>query len=376
MANVFGSRSSTTDTGSQRRQVDDMLVTMSPKKVPLLKLVGINSFVGENPKYEWVEDVLLSTSSTITDNPLTSGATTTTVAAGDGPNFQKGSLIQIDSEIMWVSADPATDTLTIVRGVAGTTAASHTQNTVVDIIGVAYNENVDSPLAGTSQFSLPYNYFQLYDAAVQVSNRQNNTAVYGIRGRDYDFQVSKKLTELMIKLERNAFQGVRSAASGGVPPLMGGFPTFITQNVTDMASAPLTEQAINDALQTSFYKVGDDLLGRTLICGAWVKRKISSFYAPNARMQRAERTGGVVVNTIDTEFGEVDVLMNIWCPKTSAFIVNPDLLKMGHYKGGAFYDELLPASGGYVKGHIYGDYSLEMKGDKAHMLVKNISLTS
>lgn len=380
MANVFGTRSTTTDTGSQRRQVDDMLVTMSPKKVPLLKLLGITGFVGENPKYEWVEDTLLATSTTL-NGAHNNTVTTINVAAGDGANFQKGTLFRAItsggvSEYIWVSADPVTDALTVVRGVAGTTAQTFTGGETVEIIGLAYPENTDSPLAGTSQFNLPFNYFQLFDTAIQVSNRQNNTAVYGIRGRDYDFQVAKKLSELMIKLERNCFLGQRNAAAGGVPQLMGGFPTFITQNVTDLAGAALTEQSINDALQSAFYKVGDDLLGRTIICGAWAKRKISSFYAPTARMDRASRKGGVVVNTVDTEFGEVDVLMNIWCPKDQIFIINTDLLKVGHYKGGAFYDELLPASGGYVKGHLYGDYSLEMKGDKAHMLIKNVSQTA
>ncbi len=348
---------------------------MSPFETPFLKMVGINGFTGENPKFEWVEDVLLDVTSLITDNPLLVGATTVNVTPGTGPNFQVGNIIKMESELAWVSAVSA-DALTITRGVAGTTAAQHAQGVTVEIVGIAYNENVDSPLAGTTTFTFPYNLFQIFDAAIQVSQRQQNTSLYGLRGKDYNFQVAKKFKELAVKLEKNCFLGVRAAASGGVPAMMGGLDTFVTQNVTDLASAALTEQNINDLLQTIFYKVGLENMGRTAFTGAWLKRKISSFYAPNARAERRETTGGVVVDEIDTEFGKLQVSMNIWCPTNKMYVVNRKFAKVGHYKGSAFYDELLPASGAYTKGHIYGDYTLCVKNDKAHGQLKNASIAS
>lgn len=376
MAVIAGARSTATDSNAQRRQIDDQIENVSPKETPFLKLVGINGFVGTNPKYEWEEDALLEVASTVADNPLTAGATTLNVAAATGPNFQIGNILKIESEYLYVTA-VAADALTVVRGVAGSVAASHNQGTPVDIVGIALNENTDSPAKGTTTFSFPFNYFQLFDAAFQVSDRQNNTNIYGMRTRDYDYQVGKTFKELAIKLERACFHGQRAAAAANVPQMMGGIEYFITQNVKDLAGAALSEKDLNDSLQDAFYKVGLQNLGRTIICGAWLKRKISSFYAPYAQMRRSERRGGVVVDTIETEFGDVDVLgPYIWAPKDRLYIVNLDFVSVGHYKGGAWYDEPLPANGPYKKGHVAGDYTMCVKNDKAHMLIKGVSTTS
>jgi hypothetical protein len=80
-----------------------------------------------------------NSSDTVQNNPLSAGATTITVADADGadaenesPRFQAGHLIRIDSEYVRVLAvNTTTNVLTVQRGAAGTTAASHTQNTAI-----------------------------------------------------------------------------------------------------------------------------------------------------------------------------------------------------------------------------------------------------
>lgn len=74
------------------------------------------------------------------DNPLSSGATTLTVSDADGtdvdgvsPRFQVGHLLRIESEYLRVIAvDTGTNQLTVQRGVHGTTAASHAQDTAIE----------------------------------------------------------------------------------------------------------------------------------------------------------------------------------------------------------------------------------------------------
>lgn len=76
---------------------------------------------------------------TVQDDPLSDSATTISVndadsADSDGfsPRFQVGHLLQIDSEFVRVLAiDTNTDQLTVLRGVQGTTATSHTQGTAI-----------------------------------------------------------------------------------------------------------------------------------------------------------------------------------------------------------------------------------------------------
>ena len=84
-------------------------------------------------------DMWRNTTDTVQNNPLSSAATTLTVVDADGadsegqlPRFQVGHLLKIDSEYLRVTAvNTATNILTVLRGVNGTTAASHTLNTLI-----------------------------------------------------------------------------------------------------------------------------------------------------------------------------------------------------------------------------------------------------
>ncbi len=75
----------------------------------------------------------------VQNNPLSSSATSLTVSAaasadptGEAPRFQVGHLLKIDSEYVRVVAVSG-NTLTILRGVNGSTAASHVQNAPISV---------------------------------------------------------------------------------------------------------------------------------------------------------------------------------------------------------------------------------------------------
>jgi hypothetical protein len=74
---------------------------------------------------------------TVQNNPLSSGATTLTVAsasaadaAGESPRFQVGHLLKIDGEYLWVLGISG-NALTVARAANGSAAVSHAQNTPV-----------------------------------------------------------------------------------------------------------------------------------------------------------------------------------------------------------------------------------------------------
>ncbi|MGB1285386.1 MAG: hypothetical protein ACPG7F_02535 [Aggregatilineales bacterium] len=83
----------------------------------------------------------VNSADTVQDNPLSDSATTLTVTDADGtnsiahsPRFQVGQLLKIAEEYLRVLAiDTATNTLTVQRGVNGTTAAEHTTSTIIYI---------------------------------------------------------------------------------------------------------------------------------------------------------------------------------------------------------------------------------------------------
>lgn len=80
-------------------------------------------------------------SDAVADDPLSADASTVTVsdadgadAAGESPRFQVGQLLRIADEYLHVTAvDAAANTLSAIRGVRGTTAASHAQGTPIEV---------------------------------------------------------------------------------------------------------------------------------------------------------------------------------------------------------------------------------------------------
>lgn len=210
---------------------------------------------------------------------------------------------------------------------------------------------------------------------MQTTGTQEQLKQYGIKS-ELDYQVAKKFTELAIMIERTAFLGYRAAGSATTARAMGGLPQFVTNNLTNCSSAALTEKDIMDTLQNVFDDVGLANMPKLIVCNGWAKRKITSFYAPYARMDRAESTAGVVVDNIDTEFGQLRVLLNSWCPASKIYLLNQDKLSIGPLNGRAFFKQELAKSGDYTKVSIVGEYTAKFTEDQSHGLIYGFSTTS
>jgi hypothetical protein len=144
------------------------------------------------------------------------GTTSVTLAAGDGAKVQVTDVLRITSstgvEHMWVTAI-ATDTLTVIRAMGGTTALQHTLATpaqVMEILGPAALENADTPIAPITKGAVEFNYPQIFDYAVQVSQREDNTPDYEFDGASrYDEYLSRIMTNANIDFEKSALMGKR-----------------------------------------------------------------------------------------------------------------------------------------------------------------------
>lgn len=100
--------------------------------------IAIDAYWGFRRRYN---EAWLTSNDTVQNNPLTSSATSITVNDADGqdsegltPRFSYGQLLKIESEFLEVvDVNTATNVLTVNRGVRGTTAAAHVQNTAISI---------------------------------------------------------------------------------------------------------------------------------------------------------------------------------------------------------------------------------------------------
>ena len=96
------------DTTPQRRAIADVIDIISPQDVPVVKYFGLDGDPGKfrvlnwpSTKVEWLEDELATLTDAL-DGSITSNATTVTV--DDASKFKSGDVIEVDSEMMWVSS--------------------------------------------------------------------------------------------------------------------------------------------------------------------------------------------------------------------------------------------------------------------------------
>lgn len=374
MATVSGSRSTLSDTTAQKRSVMDTILTLSVEDIPMTRLCGTGP-EATNPKFEWEEDSLFPTSVTIASG-LDSDSTTTTAScsSGDTAYLHVGNVLKIDSEYVWVSGI-SSNTLTIARAQGGTTGATHADASTAYIVGTATKENADPGQMNTMVLSFPYNYPQQFEGYIQVSQMQENTSVYGY-GSDMAYQKTMKLKELAIELEKAIFWGQRQLQTADVPYLMGGLEYYITDNVTNCSGAAITQKNILDTVQDMWTDVGPSKFGKTIVCGAWAKRKITDMFQPYVRATMHDKVGGLRIDKIMTDFGELDVLLHPWCPTDKLYILNLEYIKLHPYKGGAWQEVDMPVDGAYKKKRFYGCYTMSVRGDKAHGKVYGFSTSS
>lgn len=112
--------------------------TWYPTCLPFIDNISITGFWGYRHDYA---NAYIDSDDSVQDNPLTASATTITVTSVIGadalfwsPRFDAGNLIRIENELILVlNTDTVLNTLSVRRGVNGTTAVSHAQGTDITI---------------------------------------------------------------------------------------------------------------------------------------------------------------------------------------------------------------------------------------------------
>ncbi len=291
-----GAQTSYTDTDPQVRCIEELIHNVSPSATPLTKLIGLSSL--NNPavfstKYEWMEDTLDPVSALVSTVSTTNGTQITLTTTTDSKFFRVGHIVELDSELMWVSASDYAGVLTVTRDFAGTTGATHATGTEVKIVGIAMIEGADAPTGFTLDIATNYNYTQIFEDVVKVTGTQGSVKNYGF-SNSAEYQMEKKFKSLAVLIERALFHGYRDAGSASAPRAMGGIPQYITDNLTAMSTTALTEKVVMDAMQSCFTDVGQEFMPNLLVCNGKqnlpLKNSENSVKLPYGGQYRAEPT--------------------------------------------------------------------------------------
>lgn len=163
-------------------------------------------------KMGWLDFRIDATSSALTA-ALTDIATTVPVV--DGSKFRAGMTLSAPTgnEVMLVTAVSGNN-LTVTRGFGGTTAAALLSGAVLTIDSVGREENSLAENDGIFQPDPVENFFQTMDTAVEFSRRALATIQFG-GTNDLAFQISERIRQLTIQMDRALVRGRRATATIG-----------------------------------------------------------------------------------------------------------------------------------------------------------------
>jgi hypothetical protein len=355
---AIGTRTTYSETANIKRSIGDMIGFIDWTEAPLLRKLGVNNeskfrlVNWPNSKYEWLEDTMSARTTTLAEE---AAQAETEIDVADGSIFKEGDIVKVESELMYVSS-VSTNTITVIRGFAGTTDATHATALSIALATIARLEGADYDTGHTTALTNPYNHTQIISEAVKVTGSEavntkygvNDTMAYhlaklmgGSNGVGEKFRAGK----LPILLQQTFYHGQRAAGTASTSRAMAGFEAYVTTNVTD-----------------------------TIVCNAWLRRKLTSFYEGLITTTRSETRGGSRIDTVMTDFGEMEIMFDRWCPTDRLYIVETP--KVGWITNRAFQVYDRPSTGDYTVKEVLGEYGFVVQNQLSHAYIKNASTTT
>jgi len=361
--------------------VSDLIGLISPYETPLLDALGDPMREAASTHHEWLEDELLPNKDVINDSTYTDPAADTQFVVDNGSRFRAGDQIQVEGseELMLVTAI-STNTLTVVRGYAGTTPEALADNKVINILGNAALEGADKPDVRFTNRVRCGNYTQIFTAAVEVSGTDMAASHLGLAD-EMDYQKQERLRELLRDLENSVINGGQPAGnpegSGSVRRSIKGIIKHLSTNVfhTGDSGFPsgtdLDEAKINYVLRKVWENSGGNV--DLIVVGGFQKRRINAFCADSRTYAAGDTTFTNMISVYESDFGVCRIVTTRWVPQDAAMLLDSSRIGVLPLAGRSFHFKPLASSGDYECGELIGEYTLELRNQAAHGLIRDLS---
>lgn len=333
-------------------------------------------------------DTLLPNTDTVnqtTFTPNASDATAITVATGS--RFRAGDQVRPDGsrEIMFVT-QVSGNTLTVVRRYGGTATSSLTNGQRLLILGNAALEGDDRPATQFTNRVRRRNFTQIFTSSVEVSGSMRAARVHGVAD-EVDFQKQERMREMLRDLENCVINGVAPAATQqGSPTVrrtMNGIIPQLTTNNFVIGQGPipagggggtvLSEGAINAALRQIWEQSAGTI--DVIVCGGAQKRRVNEFAQFNRNLDGDDTRIINRISVYESDFGVQRILLSRWMPSDTVLLLDSSRLQVMPLSGRSFHYKPLAATGDSETGMVLGEYTLELRNENAHGLIRGLSTT-
>jgi hypothetical protein len=363
--------------------VSDLIGLISPYETPLLDALGDPMREATSTHHEWLEDELLPNKDSINDSTWSNPSSDTQFDVDHGSRFRIGDQLQVESseELMLVT-NVNSNTLTVVRGYAVTTPEALADNQVINILGNAALEGADKPGSRFTNRSRLGNYTQIFTAEVEVSGTDMAASQLGLSD-EMDYQKQQRLRELLRDLENTVINSGQPASnpqgSDSVRRSMKGILKHLSTNVfhTGDSGFPTGDELNEPKINFVLRKIWEASSGNVdlIVVGGFQKRKINAFCSESRSYGAGDTTFTDMISIYESDFGICRIITTRWMPQDAALLLDSSRISVLPLAGRSFYFKPLASGGDYECGELIGEYTLELKNEAAHGLIRNLSIS-
>jgi hypothetical protein len=196
-----------------------------------------------------------------------------------------------------------------------------------------------------------------------------------------DYQKQERLRELIRDLENTVINGGEPAAnpegSGSVRRTMKGLIPHLSTNVFSTGDSgfpsgtDLDEAKINYVLRNIWENSNGNV--DLIVVGGVQKRKINAFLSGSRAYGASDTTYRDVISIYESDFGVCKIVTTRWMPQNLALLLDSSRVNVLPLVGRSFHFKPLASGGDYECGELIGEYTVELKNEAAHGLIRGLS---
>jgi Family of unknown function (DUF5309) len=357
----------TTYQGARHEDCRDLMATIMPNmgKYPFLQEHLNQSVAVDDIEHKWGQKVLKGNMSTLASN-INNSVTTVPLATGTGAkltafdsNNEISSIIQIDNELIRITAGSGTDSLTVTRGYGGTTPASHTAGATVFMQRIP-KEGSKFAINDAQFGGKEYNMAQIFKYELSLSG--TSQAVKSVGG---DIKRQNQLKEILMKgmvdLDSVALHGIRFRANNDLERGMGGLSFFATHVATSKTiSKDFLEKDIIDVLLAN----GADPAKLRILVPPGLYGKVMDLKTTLVTSGGMGNTEKRIDRNLDTyEYGDAPLQIkrcfNMKAGQICAY--DTSIVSIAPLQGRAMKVEPLAKVGDSLEDQLIGEYTMEVE---------------
>lgn len=371
---------------NKKINVVDWVMRLEPYETPMLSTIGIGDEIDQDIFYWGQSYQTPQTSNTAEAVDLAETAIDVTTNHGELfskymvvaiTDYKAGSSTLLDlttRELIWLNADVSNDTLNCVRGVGGTTAATHSSGAFVEIVGSAMPQLNDFSITPITRGDQAYNYFQRFQTSAVADEAARKQPTWENPGDILLDDMAEKAKIEKIHLEKAIFQGGRQRGVPGVTPdMFGGIDTFVTTNVTNVGGARLSVYTIQDELRDLYKAVGDNKATK-FVMGPDTAAMFDTLLNPYREATWDTTTVSLSLKNVNMRFGNFDILMHRYCPEGIVYGLRFDKMKIHPFKGRNWQTKDIATDGPYDRKGLSGDFSFKLAAEHTMFKLHNFDV--